>query len=186
MKRPAIYADIQALPENLVGEIIDDELIVTPRPALRHCRASTVLTYELVGPFQLGRGGPGGWWIIDEPELHLGRQVLVPDLAGWRRERLPVIPDAVWLELAPDWICEVLSPSTERIDRSRKLKHYANHGVPWIWFLNPVAKTLEVLQLRDGAWMIVATHGEDELVRAAPFEVHELDLRSVWGDGDGG
>lgn len=181
VKKPATYADLEALPAHVVGEIIDEELIVSPRPAPPHANATSVLGGILVGPFQLGRGGPGGWWILDEPELHLGRQVLVPDLAGWRRERLPALPETAYFELAPDWIGEALSPATERIDRGRKLRHYATHGVGHVWLLNALARTLEVLRLRDGKWMLVDVFEGNQVVRAEPFEAVEIALADLWG-----
>src|SRR6187200_1309348 len=110
-RKPDVYAELAALPSHLVGQIIDGVLHTQPRPALRHAQAASVLGEELGPPFKRGRGGPGGWIILDEPELHLGRNILVPDLAGWRRERMPEVPDAAWFELAPDWACEVISPS---------------------------------------------------------------------------
>ena len=129
---------------------------------------------RLLGPFDEDPGGPGGWWILDEPELHFGDQVVVPDLAGWRRERLPAVPEEAHFSLAPDWVCEVLSPSTERIDRGRKLRIYAEAGVAHAWFVNPVERTLEVLRLRDGAWTIVAVCSDSDRVRVEPFEAIEM------------
>jgi hypothetical protein len=85
---------------------------------------------------------------LDEPELHFGEHVVVPDLAGWRRERMRAMPRQAFFTLAPDWVCEVLSPSTERADRGRKLRIYAEAGVAHVWFLKPADRTLEVLRLR--------------------------------------
>jgi len=181
--RRATYEDLCAVPDHRVAEIIGGELVVTPRPALWHARASSRLGSALGGPFDLGSGGgPGGWWILDEPELHFAEDVLVPDLAGWRRERLPVIPDAAYLSVAPDWICEVISPSTERIDRSRKTEIYARERVSCLWFLDPIVRTLEVMKLEGGRWVLWAAHGEADLVRAEPFEAIELDLPTFWPD----
>ena len=149
--RPATYEDILRLPENVVGEIIDGELIVSPRPASRHALASSLIGGELAGPFHRGRGGPGGWVILDEPELHLGAQVLVPDLAGWRRERMPTLPDTAWFALAPDWVCEVLSASTAIVDRTRKRDIYREHGVPWLCFVDPTTRTIEVSRRAERA-----------------------------------
>lgn len=149
MKR-ATYDDVLNAPDNKVAEILDGELFRSPRPALPHTDAATRLTSDLEGPFGRGRGGPGGWRILAEPELHLGEHVVVPDLTGWHRERLPTLPDRPWLDLAPDWLCEVLSPSTERIDRGRKLRIYAEAGVAHAWLLNPIERTLEVLRLPLG------------------------------------
>jgi Uma2 family endonuclease len=128
--RPATYDDLIEVPDHLVAEIIDGELHTTPRPAPRYADASSGLGGALRGPFDRGRGGPGGWRILDEPELHLGPDVLVPDLAGWRRERLPALPDEAYFTLAPDWVCEVLSPSTMALDRTRKLAVYVREQVP--------------------------------------------------------
>jgi Uma2 family endonuclease len=128
MKR-ATYEDVLNAPEHKVAEILDGELVLSPRPALRHSRAASRLGTLLGNPFDRGRGGPGGWTLLYEPDLHLGEHVIVPDMGGWRLERLPSVPDAPWLDLAPDWVCEVLSPSTARIDRGRKLRIYAAAGV---------------------------------------------------------
>jgi Uma2 family endonuclease len=183
VKTPATYDDLLALPEHVVGEIVDGELYVSPRPAPRHAVASSALGGELGPPFQRGRGGPGGWWILDEPELHLGTDVLVPDLAGWRRVRMPVIPDTAFFTLAPDWVCEVVSPKTGRLDRLKKLPVYAREGIGHLWLVDPLQRTLEVLRLDDGRWTIVATHGDDDRVRAEPFEAVELELSALWTDG---
>jgi Uma2 family endonuclease len=181
MKR-ATYEDVLNAPENKVAEILDGELFLSPRPAPRHALASAELGMAVGNPFHRGSGGPGGWWILDEPELHLGEHILVPDLAGWRRERLAAMPEEAYFSLAPDWVCEVLSPSTERIDRSRKLPIYAAAGIPHAWLLNPAERMLEVLRLRDGAWTIVAVTGDTDVVRAEPFEAGELELSRLWGD----
>lgn len=170
------------MPDHKVAEILDGELIVTPRPALRHASASSGLAGNLWGPFQGGRGGPGGWWILFEPELHLGDDIVVPDLAGWRRERLPAVPDAGHLTLAPDWACEILSPTTERVDRSRKLRVYAREGVGHLWLLDPLVRTLEVLRLEGGRWVLLATHADTDVVRAEPFEAIEIELPTLWPD----
>jgi Uma2 family endonuclease len=178
--RPPGQEALAALPEQVVGEIIDGELFVSPRPSPRHALAASRLTIELGGPFDRGRGGPGGWWILDEPELHLGSNVLVPDLAGWRRERMPRLPDTAWFELAPDWICEVLSPSTGIIDRTRKLKHYARATVSWIWLVDPATRTVEVLHLDGEDWMLAGNFGGDEKARIAPFDAVELEVGALW------
>jgi len=184
MKR-ATYEDVLNAPENKVAEILDGELVLSPRPALRHSAASSALGVTIGGAF--GRrtgdpGGPGGWQILDEPELHLEDHVVVPDLAGWRRERLPVVPDDAFTSLAPDWVCEVLSPSTERLDRGRKLRIYAAAGVAHAWLVQPSQRTLEVLRLRDGAWTIVGVWEEAAVVRAEPFEAIAFELGRLWAD----
>lgn len=179
-RRTASYDDLLALPDHVVGEIVDGELHSSPRPSARHAMASSVLGGELGPPFHGGRGGPGGWWILDEPELHLGPDVVVPDMAGWRRERMPAVPDVAYFTLAPDWICEVLSPRTGRLDRLKKLPVYAREGVRHAWLVDPNQKTLEVLRLENGRWTIIAVHGDDEVVRPEPFDAIELSLASLW------
>ncbi len=180
--RPATYEDLVKLPDHLVAEIVNGELHASPRPAPPHAEAESVLGGILVPPFHLGRGGPGGWWILDEPELHLSLDVLVPDLAGWRRSRVPNRPVTAHYPLAPDWVCEILSPSTSSLDRDQKLGVYAREGVPHAWLIDPLARTLEVMGLDAGRWTLLATHGGPAVVRAEPFEQIGLDLASVWGD----
>jgi Uma2 family endonuclease len=179
--RPASYEDLLALPEHVVGEIIDGELIVSPRPANRHAAATTSLNSDLHATFGRGnRGGPGGWVILFEPELHIVGQVMVPDIAGWRRERRPEIPDAPFFELAPDWVCEVLSPSTAALDRTRKMRHYGRAGVTHVWLLDPTPQTLEVFRRDGDSWRLVLAVAGDAEVRAEPFEAVELALAGLW------
>jgi Uma2 family endonuclease len=184
MKR-ATYEDVMAAPDDKVAEILDGELVLSPRPALRHSAAASRLAVRIGGPFDGGIDGPGGWIILYEPELHFGEQVIVPDLAGWRRERMPTIPDLAFFTLAPDWVCGILSPSTERIDRGKKLRIYAQAGVAHAWLVDPVEHTLEVLRLRDGSWTIVAVFTGSEAVRAEPFDAIELPLGALWIDPEG-
>jgi Uma2 family endonuclease len=179
-KREATYADLLALPADRVGQIIAGELISSPRPASDHFNANFALGGELYGPFHRGRGGPGGWWIAFEPELHLGKDVLVPDIAGWRRTRLPTMPRVPYLTLAPDWVCEVLSPSTAGLDRVRKKHIYAREGVEYVWLVDPVGRTLEVFQLQEGRWLELGSWSGNERVRAAPFDAIELELEVLW------
>jgi Uma2 family endonuclease len=181
-RRAATYEDLLAVPDHLVAEILDGELYATPRPSPRHADASSGLGGALRGPFDRGRGGPGGWRILDEPELHFARDIVVPDLAGWRRERLPRLPEEPYFTIAPDWICEVLSPSTAAMDRVKKLTVYARENVPHAWLVDPVAQTLEVLRLEGGRWTIVSTAAGAGLVRAEPFEALDLDLTLLWDE----
>jgi len=180
--RPATYEDLVALPDTLVAEIVHGELHASPRPAPKHTRAYSALGTLIGGPYDHGIGGPGGWWILDEPELHLDRDVLVPDLAGWRRGRLPRLPETAYFPLAPDWICEVLSPSTAQLDRAKKLAIYARERVAHAWLIDPLARTLEVLRLEHGRWVILGTHAGSEVVRAEPFAELDLGLDGLWAD----
>lgn len=180
-RRNATYEDLLALPEYLVGEIIHGQLHTHPRPAPRHAQAYSALGYTLGGPFSGGINGPGGWWILDEPELHLGGDILVPDLAGWRRERLPELPDIAWFELAPDWVCEILSPATARSDRALKMPIYAREGVPHLWLVDPDARTLEVYRLQaDGHWLLLETLKDEDAVTQPPFEALTFSLGTLW------
>lgn len=179
-RRDATYEDLLALPDDVLGQLVEGELHATPRPAIDHQRTSSTLGFDLGVPFDRGRGGPGGWWIVDEPELHLGRNVLVPDLAGWRRARLPALPREAFFTLAPDWVCEVLSPATARIDRQRKLAIYAREGVEHAWLVDPALETLEIFRRQGEAWLLVLTAGGDEVVRAEPFDAVELTLTGLW------
>jgi len=180
-RRPATYDDLLAVPDHLVAEILDGELHTSPRPAPRHAQTTTGLTGDLFGPFDRGRGGPGGWHILIEPELHFGDDVVVPDVAGWRRTRLVEMPAEAFFTLAPDWVCETLSPSTERIDRGKKLAIYAREGVGHLWLLNPIAETLEAYRLEQGRWLLLVTHAGDVAARVEPFDAVELELWRLWG-----
>ncbi len=181
-KKRATYSDVLLVPRHLVAEIIDGELVTSPRPSPIHTRAASMLGGALVGPFDRGIGGPGGWWILDEPELHLfGRpEPLVPDLAGWRIEHLPELPATAYFSVTPDWVCEVLSPSTAALDRADKMPIYAKAGVRHAWLIDPLLRTLEVLRLEGSAWLLVATYKNDARVRAEPFEAVDLELGPLW------
>jgi Uma2 family endonuclease len=179
--RSGTYEDLLALPDHVVGELIAGQIIVTPRPSPRHANASSSIGGELYGPYFRGRGGPGGWWILDGPELHLGDDVLVPDIAGWRRERMGTLPETAYFPLAPDWVCEVLSKSTQVHDRTLKLEVYAREGVRHCWFVSPTIMLMEVFRLHEGHWLLVAARGPFGKVRAEPFEEVEFDLKDLWG-----
>ena len=169
-KKPATYEDLKALPENMVGQILEGELIAMPRPALPHAQVTSNAGGDINARF--GRSGPpGGWWILDEPEVHLSSDVLVPDLGGWRRERLPVVPAAAFLTLPPDWVLEVLSPSTASIDRIVKARIYAREGVRWMWLIDPAARTIEAHRLQDGGWFRTGAWGAGEKIRSEPLLV---------------
>lgn len=179
--RQATYEDLLQVPENLVAEILNGQLHTHPRPAPKHVNASSILGVKITDPFHLGSGGPGGWWILDEPEIHLGAQVMVPDLAGWRRERMPNLPETAWFERAPDWVCEILSPSTAQTDRSIKMPLYAEHRVGHLWLVDPLLKTLEAYELREDRWLLLTTLKDDDRVRQAPFDAVEFSLAELWG-----
>ena len=179
--KPATYDDLLAVPREKVAEILNGRLVTHPRPAPKHAMASSSLGGELFYPFHKGSGGPGGWIILDEPELHLGDHVLVPDLAGWRRERMQELPETAYFETAPDWICEVISPSTARYDRLEKRDIYAAHKVAHLWFIDPDSKTLEAFELKDGRWVLLATRANDDEIAVAPFAEVPFSLGSLWG-----
>ena len=176
----ATYEDLVNVPEHLVAEIICGRLHTSPRPAPRYARASSTLGDELVSPFDKGRGGPGGWWILDEPEWHSGADVFVPDLAGWRRERMPELPETAFFELVPDWIGEILSPSTARLDRAEKMPLYAKNGVQFLWLIDPDVRTREAYELRGENWMLLVTLDEDKPVSVPPFDAIEFPLSALW------
>jgi len=178
--KQASYEDLLQVPDHRVAEILDGQLYTQPRPAPRHARASSILGGLFTGPFDLGNGGPGGWWIIDEPELHLDGDIMVPDLAGWRRERMPELPETAWFDLAPDWACEILSPSTAQKDRVLKMPKYAHYGVAHLWLIDPLLQTLEAYELKNKQWSLVVTLKDQDCVRIAPFDAIEFSLGSLW------
>jgi Uma2 family endonuclease len=181
-RRFATYEDILAAPEHMVAEIIDGELHLQPRPAGPHTVAATVLVEEIGPPFRRGKGGPGGWIILAEPELHLGPDILVPDIAGWRRTTMDHVANVAYFEVRPDWICEILSPSTEKIDRTRKLGLYAAAGISHAWMVNPLLHTFEVLRLERGHWVNIGSFSDEQHVRAEPFDAIEIELGELWAD----
>lgn len=176
----ATYADIEALPPHMTGEIAFGVLHTQPRPLGRHARAAGALNYSLGGPFDFGSGGPGGWIFLPEPELHLGEHIIVPDIAGWRRERLPALPKTVGFTTAPDWVCEILSPSTQRFDRTDKLAIYAAFNVGHCWYVDPAVHTLEVFARQGDKWLLHATFKDADPVNAPPFDAHTFALDVLW------
>jgi Uma2 family endonuclease len=180
----ATYQDVLKAPASLVAELVQGILHTTPRPAPKHANAATGVAGHLRVPFDRGRNGPGGWVILIEPELHLGSDVLVPDVAAWRRERMPKLPEAAFIELAPDWVCEVLSPSTARFDRTEKMPVYLRAGVSFLWLIEPSLKTLEIYQrsAASGAshWLLINTYSDASVVHPEPFAQLPFNLQDVW------
>lgn len=180
-RKRATYGDLLAVPDRLVAEIIGGELRTMARPAPRHAWASSRLGERIGGAFNIGGNGPGGWIILDEPELHLpDGDIVVPDLAGWRADRMLVLPEEAYFETVPDWVCEILSPSTEADDRADKMPIYVAAVVGHAWLVDPLVRTLEVYRRQETRWSLVATHKGDALVRAEPFEELELPLAALW------
>ena len=182
-KRHSLYEQLIALPDGLTGEIINGQLHAQPRPAGPHALASSRLGADIEGPFGRGRGGPGGWWIIDEPEVHLllDQEVLVPDLAGWRRERMPTLPEGHKFDVVPDWICEIFSPSSKSTDREEKMPVYAHYGVRYAWLVDPKTQTLEAYRLVDGKWAPLGLFRDDDEVCVMPFDAITIHLVDLWG-----
>jgi Uma2 family endonuclease len=173
---PATYADLEKVPPHLVAEIIHGVLETHPRPVPRHATASAALGSEVSAPFQRGSGGPGGWIFMNEPELHLGSNVLVPDIAGWHKERLPALPDTPYLTAPPDWVCEILSPSTARLDQGPKRRIYGEFGVSFLWLLDPATRVLDAYQLVSTKWMLLGTATGSGEVCLPPFDAISFSL----------
>jgi Uma2 family endonuclease len=180
--RRADYSDILAAPADKIAEVVNGVLQLSPRPGGPHSAAGSALGEELGPPFKRGRGGPGGWVIVDEPELHLADHILVPDLAGWRRERLPRLQRSAFITVTPDWVCEILSPRTTRLDRTEKKPLYAELGVAFLWLIDPDALTLETYQIVNGRWVDMGAYSKNDRPRAVPFDAIELDLGLLWAD----
>jgi Uma2 family endonuclease len=186
--RRATASDLLSIPDHLVGEIVDGDLFTSPRPASPHALAASGIGSIVFDRFHGPPGGadaPGGWCILFEPELHLGEDVLVPDLAGWRRTRMPSVPDVAGFTLAPDWVCEVVSPTTARLDRVLKMPIYARNGVQHLWLVDPLARVIEISRLEEGHWVVASTHSGSAPVRAEPFDALALDARRWWRDDAG-
>lgn len=180
LTQPATYEDLLKVPDHLVAEIVEGELHTSPRPSGAHERAMGGTYNRLRNAFDDGGGGPGGWWIAFEPEIHLGSDIFVPDVAGWRRDRVPEYSSGAAWTVVPDWVCEVLSPSTARFDRIVKLPKYAHHQVQWAWLIDPALQTLEVYGLRNRKWALLSTHAGDEIIRPEPFDAVDFPLGSLW------
>jgi Uma2 family endonuclease len=181
-KRHATYEDLLRVPETMVAELADGELVVSPRPATPHAFAAAEMAADLLPAFQgtAARSGPGGWWILPEPELHLADDVLVPDLAGWRCARMPTVPNVAAIALAPDWVSEVISLASVRHDRIVKMRCYAREGVGWVWLVDPIARTLESLHLAGDRWTVVSSYAGDEVAQVEPFADVQLRLDRWW------
>ncbi len=178
--RRATYQDVLDVPAHMVAEVIAGTLHTHPRPATRHARASSAIGAKIAAPLDFGDDSAGGWWIIDGPELHLGEDIVVPDLVGWQRQTMPEFPNMAYCTITPDWICEVLSPSTRRLDQGKKRDLYAREGVRHLWFVDPDARTLEVFELREGQWWLLATLVDDLPVSLPPFEAITFPLDALW------
>ncbi|MEW6221341.1 MAG: Uma2 family endonuclease [Thermodesulfobacteriota bacterium] len=180
-RRAATYQDLYRLPEGMTGEIVNGELVATPRPSRLHTFTASALGAKISGPYLFGEGGgPGGWIILDEPEIAFGSDLLVPDLAGWGQERFPVTESHNWIGVPPDWVCEILSPASVRTDKTGKMPVYAQHGVHHLWLIDPLAMTLDVFRLEAGRWTVVGLFAGSDQVRAEPFPELALDLASLW------
>jgi Uma2 family endonuclease len=181
VQRRATYEDVLAVPERFVAEIINGELRVHSRPAPKHSNAATGVGARLHRVFHDGDGGPGGFWVLFEPELHLATEdIIVPDIAAWRVERMPELPETAYFTVVPDWICEVLSPSTAAEDRADKMPIYAAVGVPFAWLIDPIVRTVEAYELDRGRWVLNKTFRDNDVVQAAPFAEYSLDLATLW------
>ena len=181
--RKATYQDVLDAPPHMVAEVLAGILHAQPRPASPHGFASSGIGAKISPPFGYGDGGPGGWWIIFEPELHLCDDIVVPNVAGWRRGNMPEFPRAPFFTVPPDWVCEVLSPSTRRIDQKEKRTIYAREGVCHLWFVDPDAKMLEVFELGGGLWTLLATLADDAPVSLPPFDAITFPLDALWPPG---
>jgi Uma2 family endonuclease len=183
LKKVSLYDRLLALPAGLTGEIINGQLRTQPRPAWPHILAGSRLGADIESAYGRGRGGPGGWWIVDEPEIHfvLDSEVTVPDIAGWRRERMPAPPEGHKIQVVPDWVCEIFSPSSKSTDREEKMPLYAHHGVDFAWLVDPKTRTLEVYERIDAAWRPLGMFRDDDTVSAKPFDAITIHLTDLWG-----
>jgi Uma2 family endonuclease len=180
--KPPTLADLDALPPGIVGEIIEGVLYTMTKPRMRHQRTATRIGGKLSDPFDAGPGGPGGWWIVNEPGIELPNDTkeISPDVAGWRRERMPEMPGDEPIRVVPDWLCEILSPTTRRHDLLRKQPYYAKVGVPFMWLIDLDARVLTAYRLEGTAWLTVGTYSEETEARIAPFDAVPLNVASWW------
>ncbi len=181
MKRPAGWLDVLAAPEGLKAEVLDGALMMSPRPKPQHGRTQGLLFTHLCEPFDLGVGGPGGWWLVIEPDVLFDpHNIVSPDLCGWRRERMPELPDESPVGLTPDWICEVISPSSSRRDRLAKADLYLRGGVPHYWILDPADRLLEAFAADKGKWLRLGAWSDGDLAAIPPFEAVTLEVGSLF------
>jgi len=180
--KPTLYEQLEQLPEGLTGEILNGQLHAQPRPTGPHAHAETELSIDIGNAYGHGRGGPGGWWIIIEPEIHFitDAEVTVPDLAGWRKERMPQIPEGHRFEVVPDWVCEVLSPSTESKDRHIKMPIYAHYGVVYAWLVDPKQRSLEAYALDGSQWLLLGEASGNDAIAVAPYDALKLEPSNLW------
>jgi Putative restriction endonuclease len=176
----ATYQDILDLPEGVVGEIIKGVLHSKPRPRVPHVRVALKLVGKVAGPFDTDDDGPGGWLFLQEVELHLGQEIVVPDMAGWKRERFPGLANDAFLTVPPDWVCEILSPSTAQKDRALKANIYASEGVGYMWLIDPQLKTLEAYKNHSGQWLQLGVITEGAEVKIEPFDAAPFKLDTLW------
>ena len=181
VKAQATYQDVLDAPPHMVAEILGGTLSLQPRPAPRHAVAARFADRRDQRPVARdGHDGPGGWWIISEPELHLGSDVLVPDIAGWRRDRMPRLPDTAYFTTVPDWICEVLSPSTRAHDLGGKRMAYGAAGVGHLWLVDPIEKTLEAFRNTPEGWLLLTVLEDDDAASVPPFDAITFPLDALW------
>lgn len=176
----ASYQDVLDAPPHKVAEIVDGKLYIQPRPAMRYAKVSSGLGGIINPSFQFGRGGPGGWWIINEPELHLNHDIVVPDIAGWCLERMPNFPTGAYCTIVPDWVCEVLSPSTRKLDLGGKKEIYRREQVGYLWFIDPIARLLEAFEVRVSEWVLIDRLFDDATVSLPPFDAISFNLGDLW------
>jgi len=178
----AAYQDVENLSARAIGELFDGRLHAQPRPAAPHVHTQFFVGGHLFNPFYRGIGGPGGWVILAEPEIHfkLDLDVTVPDLAGWRRARKLKFPTGHKIELVPDWICEILSPSTRSIDQEIKMPLYARYGVSYLWLVEPIEHVVDAYRLQGGEWVAVGRYTGTTQAAIPPFDAVLLDLGSLW------
>lgn len=179
---PEVVAAYRSAPSDVVAEVINGVFYAMTKPRPAHQSTGGELYAELSPPFRRGRGGPGGWIILPEPELHLGEMpdIAAPDVAGWRRERLPDRPEGAAITVVPDWVCEIHSDSTRRHDLTVKMPMYLRHSVGHVWLVEPELRTLQVFRHTLAGWLTVLHAVGDDVVRAPPFDAVELDLAALW------